>query len=457
MEGSTEAAATFSQVGFHAVPPSYPLSTPVTCSYTLTNAFQPNPRDWVGIFKVGWVTIKDYHTFVWVEPYLDVAGQTLVTRQAVFKEYYLPKDEIDFYQFCYIDSTGQVRGASAPFCFRQSVEQSVSNPDDDLLIVTTQEQLEESKREKTGLQRELSQIKEENGSLKKALEKEQQEVASLQGQNEQKEKERTELVKELEQMKAQHENLKQQLGEMDHFKELSTQSTNRIEMQERNAAEQGDGASTQDEVDLQNSEKDRERLSADLQRLQILAQNMDDIKKENQELLKRLSLQETLQNCPDEDLRIKLREAQEAIAEKDSVMKEKERVIALMSQEKEELARENQTLTSEVENLHDVIADLHAAPPADSSHVKPDTASPTQRQEPETPRHADNRCDSTGGFVEQEEESLVCRHCQERFPLITKQELMEHEQCHRICPFCTILCDDMEQSAFEDHVYGHEL
>lgn len=58
MESSTEAAptgssaSTFSQVVFMGIPHSYPPSTHVTCCYTLNAAFQPNPRDWVGIFKV---------------------------------------------------------------------------------------------------------------------------------------------------------------------------------------------------------------------------------------------------------------------------------------------------------------------------------------------------------------------------------------------------------------------
>lgn len=58
MEGSTEgttpdpAARTFSQVLFLDVPHLYPLATPVTCCYTFTADFQPNSRDWVGIFKV---------------------------------------------------------------------------------------------------------------------------------------------------------------------------------------------------------------------------------------------------------------------------------------------------------------------------------------------------------------------------------------------------------------------
>lgn len=45
---------TFSQVLFVDIPKSYPPATPITCRYTLTPALQPEPRDWVGIFKVRW-------------------------------------------------------------------------------------------------------------------------------------------------------------------------------------------------------------------------------------------------------------------------------------------------------------------------------------------------------------------------------------------------------------------
>lgn len=44
--------------------------------------------------------------------------------------YYLPKDD-EYYQFCYIDQDGVVRGASVPFQFRAETE-------DDILVVTTQ-------------------------------------------------------------------------------------------------------------------------------------------------------------------------------------------------------------------------------------------------------------------------------------------------------------------------------
>ena len=58
------------------------------------------------------------------------------------------------------------------------------------------------------------------------------------------------------------------------------------------------------QVDLQSSEKEKERLAAELQRLKSLTHNMDEVKRENQELCKRLSQHETLQSAPNDDLKV---------------------------------------------------------------------------------------------------------------------------------------------------------
>ncbi|KAK9530017.1 hypothetical protein VZT92_011555 [Zoarces viviparus] len=594
-DAADSTARTFSQVVFTDTPYSYPLSTSVTCCYTLTTAYQPNSRDWVGIFKVGWSTTKDYHTFVWVEPSLDVVGQESATRQAVFTEYYLPKDELDFYQFCYVDSAGQVRGASTPFCFKNPAGQNPeSSMDEDLMVITTQEQVELSRHERAELQKELDQIRGENETLKNNLQMEQQQAASMKGQNEQKEKEMSQLVREMDQIKEQNENLKstlqQQVKETDGLKEEMLK-------QQRDAAEQNnqslslDGASrlnethaqekydravlkikllkeereqlrgrvdTQSEetdmlnsklreqerqlfkmrdsiqllqVDLQSSEKEKERLSAELLRSQSLAHNMDDVKTENQELCRRLARQMTLQNCSDDELKVKcqtldgqlqdarrklaaereetkntksqaeslekdlqqvraqlekvastcadaqrisgkqelqlamerdaMADARETLADKDSLIEEKEQMIMLVRHEKEELARENQTLMSDIEGLRRAYAELQAPPPAASPHLQPDTntsAANDWQQQQGSPEQAENPYENIDmGAGTEEEQSLVCRHCQECFPCITRNELEQHEGSHRLCPFCTMMCDNMEQSVFEDHVYSHEL
>lgn len=566
-EVADHSARTFSQVVFIDIPQSYPPSTHVTCSYNLTVAFQPNPRDWVGIFKVGWTTTKDYHTFVWVEPCLDVVGDQTVTRQAFFKDYYLPKDEIEFYQFCYVDSTGQVRGASTPFCFRSPAEQSLeSNPDDDLLVITTQDQVEQSLREKAEMQKELDQIRAENETLKSALLREQQQAASLKGQNEQNEKEKAELATELDQTKQQTEILRsswqQQLKENDHLKEeMVIQMTKQMEIQQGGITERRERSSSRTseekydravqkinqlkdereklkeaieaqseeisklnaklregerelfkakdgiqliEVDLQSSRKEKERLAAELQRLQSLTYNVDKMQRENQDLQRRLSVQET-QQSPSDDLKFQcqtltrqLQETQDKLAaekrrneylqaemqqirdqlenvckaldvekrksskfelqihevnevladknitieERESTINQKDNQITLLTQEKEELARENQTLKENIQDLRRLYTEPPTTP-AEPLYLPPDDNAPP----PSTHIY-----ETIGP---EDEESLVCRHCRESFPGITQDELDQHEQCHRVCPFCTMLCDDMDQATFEDHVYSH--
>lgn len=566
-EVADHSARTFSQVVFIDIPQSYPPSTHVTCSYNLTAAFQPNPRDWVGIFKVGWTTTKDYHTFVWVEPCLDVVGDQTVTRQAFFKDYYLPKDEIEFYQFCYVDSTGQVRGASTPFCFRSPAEQSLeSNPDDDLLVITTQDQVEQSLREKAEMQKELDQIRAENETLKSALLREQQQAASLKGQNEQNEKEKAELATELDQTKQQTEILRsswqQQLKENDRLKEeMVIQMTKQMEIQQGGITERRERSSSRTseekydravqkinqlkdereklkeaieaqseeisklnaklregerelfkakdgiqliEVDLQSSRKEKERLAAELQRLQSLTYNVDKMQRENQDLQRRLSVQET-QQSPSDDLKFQcqtltrqLQETQDKLAaekrrneylqaemqqirdqlenvckaldvekrksskfelqihevnevladknitieERESTINQKDNQITLLTQEKEELARENQTLKENIQDLRRLYTEPPTTP-AEPLYLPPDdNAPPPSTHVYET-------------IGPEDEESLVCRHCRESFPGITQDELDQHEQCHRVCPFCTMLCDDMDQATFEDHVYSH--
>ncbi|XP_065805665.1 calcium-binding and coiled-coil domain-containing protein 2 isoform X1 [Labrus bergylta] len=601
MESSTEAADsaahTFSQVVFTDIPHTYPPSTSVTCCFNLTASFQPNSRDWVGVFKVGWSTTKDYHTFVWVEPCVDVEGQQSVTRQAVFKDYYLPKDENEFYQFCYVDNSGQVRGASTPFCFRNPVDMSLEIiPEDDLLVITTQDQVDQSVREKAELQRELDQKMAENETLRTALKQEQQEAAKWKEQKETDEKEKSQLVKELDQMMNQNKDLnnslRQQLKENeelmvkmgDQLTEQMQQDQQLEEMQLKKLSDSlsGDGGASDKEkhaqekydravakinqlkaereelrgkvdtqslevttlnskvreqerellkikdsvqllqVDLQTSEKEKERL-------QTVACNTDDLKRENQELTRRLSQMEKLQSYPDDDLRgeiqalggklhdtqgklaaereeartakrkaqilegelqdvreqlrkvssiyeeaqrmtskleLKFNDAHELILEKDCIIEEKDDIIKLETQEKEELARENQSLMRDIEGLRRLNTELQASP-----HVKPPQAQPEasfppgtaaatpEWEELETPEQEEHQYETIASIANPEDEqpSLVCRHCQESFPGITPEELEQHEQSHRVCPFCTMICDTMEQAVFEDHVYGHEL
>lgn len=54
----TPSSPIFSQVVFNDIPHSYPPAAPLTCCYTVTAAFQPSNKDWVGIFKVRWQVLR---------------------------------------------------------------------------------------------------------------------------------------------------------------------------------------------------------------------------------------------------------------------------------------------------------------------------------------------------------------------------------------------------------------
>ncbi|XP_031660563.1 tax1-binding protein 1 homolog B isoform X4 [Oncorhynchus kisutch] len=329
-----ELSTNLSQIVFQEIPNSYVSNVALTCCYTLTAAIQPNPRDWVGIFKVGWSTTKDYHTFVWVEPSLDLIGLEPVRKQVLFTAYYLPKDDSVFYQFCYVDSNGQVRGASTPFCFKTPGEQSTGcSLENDLLVIITQEKVEQREREKEELVMELGQLKEQNETLRSALKEQQQEIDHLKlsneelyqadgntenarkheeltqntklmddshrGQEEQVEKgerEKEELTMELGQLKEQNETLtcalKEQQQEIDHLKESKkelVQLVSKLEKQQENTREHEELA--QNFKSLDESQRGQESLTPICEKYERALIKIKQLKKEREVLRGKVEVQ----------------------------------------------------------------------------------------------------------------------------------------------------------------------
>ncbi|XP_045565884.1 calcium-binding and coiled-coil domain-containing protein 2 isoform X1 [Salmo salar] len=613
----------FSQVVFQEIPNSYVSNVALTCCYTLTAAIQPNPRDWVGIFKVGWSTTKDYHTFVWVEPSLDLIGLEPVRKQVLFTAYYLPKDDAAFYQFCYIDSNDQVRGASTPFCFKTPGEQSTDcSLENDLLVIITQEKVEQREREKEELVMELGQLKEQNETLRSALKEQQQEIDHLKmsneelyqadgntenkrenarkheeltqntklmddshrGQEEQVEKserEKEELTMELGQLKEQNETLTCALKEQqqEESKEELLQVVSKLERQQQNTRvheELAQNAKSMDESQrgqetltticekyeqalikikqlkkereelkgkvevqsveiaqlsprLKESEQESHKLKDHIQLLQVDLQSsekekekLQDLKTENKALRRSLSEQEQqplqmvdidwkeqyqallgqleeaqtqlhkelqasnntrkraeqaereleeLKECMEstamtsDQTKQKSSKLEMQLSELNEIIEEKENMAEIAKVEKEELSRENQDLKRDIERLRKEFDDVQAAavpmqhPNPYGSSTDPTANKEQQQQEALADSlHFGNPYETPGTATNLEEElSLECRHCHESFPGITQDELELHEHSHRACPFCTLICDGMEQALYEDHVYSHEV
>ncbi|XP_031759156.1 tax1-binding protein 1 homolog isoform X2 [Xenopus tropicalis] len=144
----------FAHVIFQNVAKSYLPNAPLECHYTLTQYIHPHPKDWVGIFKVGWSTPRDYFTFLWSLMPEKYVAESTCNCVLTFQGYYLPNDDGEFYQFCYVTHKGEIRGASTPFQFRASspVDELLTMEDEghsDMLVVTTKTGLLELKIEKT--------------------------------------------------------------------------------------------------------------------------------------------------------------------------------------------------------------------------------------------------------------------------------------------------------------------
>ncbi|XP_062425242.1 tax1-binding protein 1 isoform X3 [Rhea pennata] len=187
----------FAHVIFQNVAKSYLPNTHLECHYTLTQFIHPHQKDWVGIFKVGWSTARDYYTFLWSPMPENYTEGSTVNCVLTFQGYYLPNDDGEFYQFCYVTHKGEIRGASTPFQFRTSspVEELLTMEDEgnsDMLVVTTKAGLLEFKIEKiikekeellkvtAVLEKETAQLRDQVERLEKELNHEKQRCDQLQ-------------------------------------------------------------------------------------------------------------------------------------------------------------------------------------------------------------------------------------------------------------------------------------
>uniref|UniRef100_A0A8C6G4H1 Calcium-binding and coiled-coil domain-containing protein 2 n=1 Tax=Moschus moschiferus TaxID=68415 RepID=A0A8C6G4H1_MOSMO len=279
----------FSQVIFNSVEKFYIPGGDITCYYTLTQHFIPRRKDWIGIFRVGWKTTREYYTFMWVTLPVDLNSESAKQQEVQFKAYYLPKDD-EYYQFCYVDQDGVVRGASIPFQFRPENEE-------DILVVTTQEELETlksiskkleqtMKEQKDCWETELLQLKEQNQKISSENEKMGVRVDQLQAQLSNQGKEMEKLVQGVQDKTEQLEHLKEENGQLflslteqrEHQKKLE-QTVEEMKQKETTAAKK------QQELTDQNMDLSK-RLSENKIIYNVLQREKEKMEKEN-DFLKR--------------------------------------------------------------------------------------------------------------------------------------------------------------------------
>ncbi|XP_010740212.3 tax1-binding protein 1 homolog B [Larimichthys crocea] len=301
----------FAHVIFQNVGKSYLPHAALECHYTLTQFIKPHPKDWVGIFKVGWSTARDYYTFLWSPLPENYVEGTAVHRTVVFQGYYVPNDDGEFYQFCYVTHKGEIRGASTPFQFRAnspSEDELLTVEDEcnsDILVVTTkagflEQKMEEAQREKDELvknmallQQEKEQLEAEKESLQKECEQEKETCAQLRRENQEVQNSSQALQEEKEEVKRRLEEATsrviqleedligvtqkglQKETELDSLKDRVKKLTTEKEALESHLKNEKDEKELY-KIHLKNRELENTKLSAELQMLKSV-----DVNKEN--------------------------------------------------------------------------------------------------------------------------------------------------------------------------------
>lgn len=301
----------FAHVIFQNVGKSYLPHAALECHYTLTQFIKPHPKDWVGIFKVGWSTARDYYTFLWSPLPESYVEGTAVHRTVVFQGYYVPNDDGEFYQFCYVTHKGEIRGASTPFQFRAnspSEDELLTVEDEcnsDILVVTTkagflEQKVEEAQREKDELvknmallQQEKEQLEAEKEGLQKECEQEKEMCAQLRRENQEVQhssqalqEEKEEVKRRLEEATARVIQLEEDLigvtqkglqkeTELDSLKDRVKKLMTEKDALESHLKNEKDEKELY-KIHLKNRELENTKLSAELQMLKSV-----DVNKEN--------------------------------------------------------------------------------------------------------------------------------------------------------------------------------
>ena len=135
----SEKTSTSVDVQFLDIQESYLPLKDITVRYRRSGE-PSNSRDWIGLFRVGWNSNKDYHSYVWASSATQTElGHELEAAEVIFPASSLPAESEHFYQFCYVSREGVLRGASPPFLFAARVcavvEEVVAGGDMESLVV----------------------------------------------------------------------------------------------------------------------------------------------------------------------------------------------------------------------------------------------------------------------------------------------------------------------------------
>ncbi|XP_067397211.1 calcium-binding and coiled-coil domain-containing protein 2 isoform X2 [Emydura macquarii macquarii] len=475
----------FSQVIFNNVEKFYIPGGDITCHYTLTQHITPRRKDWVGIFRVGWKTTREYYTFLWAPLPGDLSSDSVLQQQIQFRAYYLPKDD-EYYQFCYVDQEGVVRGASVPFQFRAETE-------DDILVVTTQGEVEEIEQQNKDLFKENKELKEscmclqkQNLDLQEQLRMAQEKMKELEGEvcflqtgnlelrraQELQAGEMSSARMDLASVREQNIKLGKENQELQEGLESLRSCSEKFELQANFLKEEKKQLKEQNgcrETELQRLKEQNQEVSSEKEqlesRLKTTLDHMNQLQTQvlNQEKemenLVRVDHNKTelLEHLKEENrqLHITLTE-QRQNGDLTKQLEEKNHLFQILQKKKDEIAEENQRLRKENNEL---LMRLSESPGYSLSVTAPPVQVQTRPPESAGLVFGNPYYESPGPSVGNMPSVKKCPLCNEVFPDdIGPCQYENHVRSHLLdCPYCDETFEASNRQVFDDHMYCHSL
>ncbi|XP_036053299.1 calcium-binding and coiled-coil domain-containing protein 2 isoform X2 [Onychomys torridus] len=398
----------FSQVVFDSVEKFYVPGGDVTCYYTFTQQFTPRRKDWIGIFKVGWKTTREYYTFMWVALPSDLNKESARQQEVQFKAYYLPKDD-EHYQFCYVDQDGVVRGASIPFQFRAESEE-------DIVVVTTKGRVEEIDHHNQELLRENQELRDSCARL-------QQQHSDTQAELERKQE-------ALEALQSISKKLEQKMEE-----QKACWETELLQLKEYNQKLSSENEKMESRVDqlqaqLSTQEKEMEEL---VLRDQDMTEQLQRLKNENSQLALCLTEQKEQQK--------KLEQTVEKMKQKETTARKKQQELTILKKENNRLMN---YMGFQGDSLpHQMHSSDQGAGRQNPGLVYGNPYSGIQESSAPNPLAMKKCLICSSDFGDG-----VCDH------ILEQQQMQTH---FLNCPICDEAFPAREKQIFEDHVFCHSL
>ncbi|XP_052804707.1 tax1-binding protein 1 homolog isoform X2 [Mya arenaria] len=299
----------FATVVFHNIAETYPEDAHVECNYTVTSDLVPTSRDWVALYKVGWMSPKDYIYYEWAPLPKDYTVGQDADASVLFPAHKLPNDDGEFYQFCYVSSSKQIRGASTPFQFRRPGADDYIEIEDEeanMLVIRSktiflEENLQKAELQKQRLQEAQEALQKERDNIITKYQEAKNRLVAIETHN-------ASLVAEVARQREEVGQLKTEMKDMLSLKEELELKINNVEM--ANAAVLRERSELKVDLakaksEMQALQREKDELAGNNAVLQEQADlyknhyttsstNLEQYSKQSEELQIRLAQQESL-------------------------------------------------------------------------------------------------------------------------------------------------------------------